>query len=293
MWPWIAGGWALLSLLLALLHARAARRRPRIPPDVRRFLLRFESELARRHPEGEYRGLLPGRFAALLSLHGQETPVALQGVFRHAKAFPEAFGPMVDRLIEDIVEVGLDRIEHHDFSWIAPWILPQVRSREWLLAQGRFGDEALVHRALNEELVVVFVIDDPQTMVYICKAHLRAWGRGADEIDHLAIANLRRLSGDGIRDEVLARGPLLIHNRDGYDAARLLLLDRVDGLLVAVPDRDILWMGREQSQDLQELMAAAEEIAKSSDHPVSPKVFRARGGALEPVERPAPLLSSS
>ena len=40
----------------------------------------------------------------------------------------------------------------------APDLLPQVRSMEWVEAQGRFGDSALVYRKLNEQLATVYVM---------------------------------------------------------------------------------------------------------------------------------------
>jgi hypothetical protein len=45
----------------------------------------------------------------------------------------------------------------------------------------------------------------------------------------------------------------------------------------------MLWVGQEQGQDLASLMATTEEIARTAAHPVSPTVYRTRGGRLESV----------
>lgn len=284
MWEWILGGWIGLSVLLAWMHHRARRGQSRLPSEVEEFLLRLETTLARRRPEVEYLGLLPGQFTALMRVQGQETPVSLQGPWRHAQAFPDAFDSMVDRLVQDVGEVGLDRIDDHDFTSVATWILPQVKGKDWLQQQGCFGDAGLVHRALSDDLAVVYVIDDPHTMVFVCRAHLQRWQKSEEDVHHLALGNLQRLSRGHIGRGDVVTGPLLLRSGDGYDAARVLLLDEQDdGLLVAIPDRDVLWVGMEEGQDLPGLMAATQDLAAAAVHPVSAQLYRARKGQLEPV----------
>lgn len=284
MWAWIVGVWIAVSLLLAYLHFRLRSGQPALPPEVETFLLRLETVLARRQPQVEYLGLLPGQFTALMRVHGQETPVSLQGAWRHAQAFPDAFDTMVDRLVADIEEVGLDRIADHDFAGVATWILPQVKGREWLQQHGAFGDAGIVHRPLNDDLVVAYVIDDPHTMVFVCRAHSQRWHKTEADLYHLATANLQRLSQRGIHREDVATGPLLLQSGDGYDAARVLLLDQHDdGLLVAIPDRDVLWVAMEEGQDLGRLASTAQQIAATAEHPVSAHVYRTRQGRLEQI----------
>jgi len=229
---------------------------------------------------------LPDRFACLLRVDGQETPVSLHDAFRHAEAFPEAFPRMVERLLADIREVGLDRVGDLDFADAAPLLRPQVRSRAWLEQQGCFGDSGLAYSRLNDELVTVYVIDDPQCMVFVCRAHLQRWRKTEADVHNLAVANLRRLGTEGLQKASAAGEPLLVQSGDGYDAARVLLLEQAEGLLVAIPDRDTLWVGGEQSQSLEQLMAATEEMARSAPHPVSPHVWRVKDGQLEAAKEP-------
>ena len=260
---------------------------PRLPTGVRDFLCAFELEL-QRHPQVEYLGLLPGQFACLLRVYGQETPVSMQDLFRRAEAFPSTLGSLVDRLVAEIQEVGLDRVSDHEWGGAATAILPQVRSREWVERHGRFGDAALVSRPLSGDLAIVYVIDDPQAMVFVCRAHLQRWRRSEEDLNRLALANLQRRAGDGLSAAVASREPTLLQTGDGYDAARVLLLDqldKVDGLLVAMPDRDVLWVAREEGQDLARLMSVTEAMARSAPHPVSAGVFRVTGGHLEPAAR--------
>lgn len=240
--------------------------------------------MAAAHPSVAFLGMLPDRFACLLRVDGQETPVGLHDAFRHAEAFPGDFATMVAQLLADIRAIGLDRADELEFATAAPLLMPQVRSSAWLLQQGTFGDSGLVSTRLNDDLAVVYVLDDAASMVFVCRAHLRRWQRSVEDVHNLALANLARLGRNGLSGA--GERPLLLQSNDGFDAARLLLLEQQEGLLVAVPDRDTLWAGPADGQDLAQLMATTEAIASRAPHPVSPRVFQVRGGRLESVSGP-------
>ncbi|MCA8974199.1 MAG: hypothetical protein KDC98_05725 [Planctomycetes bacterium] len=289
MWLWALLGWLAVSCLAVFLHHRFQRSQARFSPEVAAFMLRFETILAERHPDVGFLGILPDQFACLLEVEGQETPVALQGAFRHEAAFPDAFPDFVGRLIEEIREVGLDRFEDLDFAFAAPQLLPQVRSQEWLAQKGCFGDSGLVHRRINDQLAVVYVVDDPNCMVFLCRAHLSRWRKSEQDIHNLALANLARLDPIQLDRLRSVSESVRVDVGDGYDAARVLLLDEAEGLLVAIPDRDVLWVGNEHLTDLETLMADTRGIADRASHPVSGDVFRVTAGQLEVVraaERP-------
>ena len=81
MWLWIGTAWVVVAALGAVLHHRLRRRSSPYPPEVVRFVLQLESELATAHPNVEFLGMLPDRFACLLAVDGQETPVGLREAF--------------------------------------------------------------------------------------------------------------------------------------------------------------------------------------------------------------------
>jgi len=281
MWLWGILGWLAASVVVATWHHRLRAAQPAFSPEVAAFLVRFETVLAETHPTVQFLGMLPDRFACLLRVDGQETPVSLHDAFRHAEAFPDAFPRMVERLLADIREVGLDRVGDLDFADAASLLLPQVRSRAWLDERGCFGDSALAYSKLNDALVTVYVIDDPQCMVFVCRAHLQRWRKSEADLHNLAVANLARLGMGELQQVSAASEPLLIQSGDGYDAARVLLLERAEGLLVAIPERDTLWVGGERSQSIEQLMAATEEVARNAAHPVSAQLWRIKDGQLE------------
>lgn len=278
-WIWGLTGWVLAAAGLAWLHRRLRRGLPRYPAEVRAFLLRLECEIGRSHADVQFLGLLPDRFACLVRIDGQETPISLHDVYRHYQTFPGAFGEMVQRLFVDVREVGLDRVGDLDFAAAAPLLRPQIRSRQWLESQGCFGDAGLVYSRLNDELVSVYVIDDASSMVFVCRAHLRRWRKSEADVRNLAVANLGRLGE--VRLEPGGARPLVLQIGDGYDAARVLLLNEAQSLLVAMPDRDTLWVGPEEGQNLEQLMATTAAIANTAAHPVSPQIWRLNAGQLE------------
>jgi hypothetical protein len=282
MWSWIALAWALAAGVVAGLHRRWRVVAAEPTPELAAFVLRLENQLAAAHADVAFLGLLPDRFACLLRVDGQETVVALHQLHRHSEAHPDAFPTQVATLLAEIREQGLDRIGDVDFAAAAPLLLPQVRARAWLDAKGAFGDSGLVHTALNGDLVVVYVLDDTANMVFVCRDHLRRWRKDVADVHNLAVANLARRGAD------LPAGATpdahVVQSGDGFDAARVLLLaSRHEGLLVAVPDRDTLWIGPESGQNLEQLMATTEAIAESAAHPISGQVYRLTGGRLEAV----------
>ena len=284
MWLWITLGWTAAAFGAVALHRRWRRTTAGLPsPEVGAFLLRFENELATAHSGIAYLGLLPDRFACLLRVDGQETVVGLHDVYRHADVDDDAFSRLVARLIGDVREVGLDRVRDLDFASAAPMLLPQVRSRQWL-DQRCFGDSGLVHKPMNDELVTVYVVDDDTNMVFVCREHLRQWRKDVDDVHNIARANLARRSAPSLANANAADAePVVMRSGDGFDAARVLLLERAEGLLVAIPDRDTLWVGHAEGKGLARLMAATEAIADQAPHPVSPHVFRVTDGQLEPL----------
>lgn len=285
MWLWVVVGWGAVAVVMAVLHRRLRGGADRYPPEVAAFVLRFENELTAAHAEVDFLGMLPDRFACLLRVDGQETVVGLSELYRHAAAQPDGFTRLVLRLLTDIREIGLDRVEDLDFGAVAAALMPQVRSVAWLDTHGRFGDSGLVHTPLNDELVTVYVVDVTSSMVFVCREHLRRWRRTAAEVHQLAMGNLARRGAEGLPSNGDAE-PVVLQSGDGFDASRVLLLTASEGLLVAIPDRDTLWVGPEQGQDLEQLMATTAAIAAQAPHPVSAQVFRVTAGRIESVAAP-------
>jgi hypothetical protein len=279
-----ACAWLLLAGLLVVLARRLRVWRPlaNYPPEVAAFLRAFAAELRERHPRLQLRGKLRGRFALVVALDGQETAIPMQNLLRGYEQDPSRLRELVRDLAEELAQKTLEQPEHHPFAEVFDDLLPQVRSRAWIAAQGSgFSHSALVHRPLGDDLAVCYVIDDPSCMVFVCQAHLRQWRKAEEDVWQIALRNLQRRARVPLPG---GEGPVLVRTGDGYDAARLLLLGvEAEGLLVAVPDRDVLWLAPEGEVELEELCARNAVWNRTAPHPVSPHLYRVRGGELETV----------
>ncbi len=286
---WFLAGWLALSIVATVLFSlmRLRRGRPQsLPRELQQFLRQLAEELGNHAARVQLNGMVPGQLTAVLAVRGQEVPVPLHHLFRRCLAFPDKFAESVARFVDEVEREGIEAPSDHAFADAALHILPQVRSRAWLAERGgRFGDGALVHRPLGADLAICYVIDEPSCMTFVCQAHLRQWQRQEEDLYHLATSNLHRLAGAEVPLPERDGEPVLLRTGDGFDAARVLLLDpeRVEGLLVGIPDRDVLWLGSEARQDLSALMARNEAQSQRAAHPVSPHLYRVRGGQLVPL----------
>ncbi len=286
MWGIVAVGWIVLAVLVVAAHHRIRSVAWRVPDDLRKFVVRLQRELAERHPRVRWCGLVPARLAVVLEIAGQETPVPLGPLHHHLQAFPDRFPELVDRLVADLGQEALDHPEQHEFADVAGHILPQVRSREWLRAHApAMGDSTIVSREFGGDLMICYVIDDSWSMVFVCDRHLAAWGRSESDLFHLSTRNLQRLAGAEIVAPIAGEGPLKIRSGDGYDAARVLLLDpeQAEGKLVAVPDRDILWVADAAGLNRDESTERNRKQSGQAEHAISPKLYRLEGGELRTV----------
>ncbi|MBM3961354.1 MAG: hypothetical protein FJ306_05560 [Planctomycetes bacterium] len=284
MWTWIATAWLAAAGVALYAHGRLRRRGFAMDPDDAAFLMRFENELDRCHRDVGFLGMLPDRVACLLCVDGQETVVSLHGLRPFAEAPGDEFTRRVASLLGEVRDVGLHRVEGigADFATACGNLLPQVRTRAWLDEHGAFGDSGLVHRALAEGLVVVYVLDDGPDMVFVCRRHLQRWRRSEPDLYQIACANLAA-TGAPLPAALPAEG-LVLRSGDGFDAARvLLLLDAATELVVGLPDRDTLFVGDPLRVDVARIEAAVAAVAANAPHPVTDALYRLNGGRLQPV----------
>ena len=284
MSTWILTG----AVLLCVWATRALRGERDANPtqDLQAFVDALTAQIHAQGPDYLVRGIVPGTFTMILCIRGQEVPVPLDNVHRHYVTFPDQLPEVARQLLSEIEEVGLETPTDQVFVDAAMRVLPQICRLDWVYENGpAFGDSSIVHRDLGSNLAICYVIDDPWSVVFVCQAHLNFWERTEEDIFHLANQNLRRMSTVDMPVPSATDGPVRVGEGDGYDAARVLLLDpdKAAGLLIAIPERDSLYLGCEtHRKSLSKLMTAGE----TADHPVSRELFRIEGQALVPVSEP-------
>ena len=284
---WILG-LVVMSFLASVLLGRFLRLADLGPvqaqdEELQKFMEAVSIELASLDDRGELRRWIEGSYNVVLSVRGQEVPVPLDQVFHAWRADPERLGETMEQLLTEIEESALEQPSDHPFAAVATRVLPQVRSQDWVRTNGpALGDGALVNRPLGAGLSVCYVIDDPWAVVFVCQAHLRQWGCTDEALHQLAVQNLEARSRGNVPLPEVGQGPVCVQSGDGYDAARVLLLnpEEVQGLLIGMPNEDELWLSREAQPTLESLMgeAASRESAAAA---VGTSLYRIEDGQLE------------
>ncbi len=136
-------------------------------------------------------------------------------------------------------------------------VLPILKTRKWLYenqASSTQGNEAtLLAHDYNDELVVIYALDDPNTLTFISTEAFERAGMTRRELRMLAIENLKSL----LPRPVIRTSPLysMIVAGKKYESSLLLLDDlwkglapAKDDLIVAIPARNVLLFTESSNQ---------------------------------------------
>jgi uncharacterized protein YtpQ (UPF0354 family) len=176
-------------------------------------------------------------------------------------------------------------------------ILPLLKQEAWLTqasgeAELRGATNAQeVHRTFTDDLVIVYVVDMPEHMIFVDGQQMAALGLDGEGLHKLALENLKQ--------QFLG---LLLGRKDGvyrvtcggiYDAS-LILLDHLSAvarwmvsgnLIVAVPAEDCLLVaGSEDTDGIRKLSELSQEHFTNAVHPLSPTLLVRREGTFVPFE---------
>ncbi|TMI75178.1 MAG: hypothetical protein E6H05_07090 [Bacillati bacterium ANGP1] len=153
---------------------------------------------------------------------------------------------------------------------------------------GYVHENRIVRRTLDDQISIVYVIEGHHRMTLVTEAMPEAWQITPDELQRLAVGNLRARTRH-ILDEI--GGPRAEYvSLDGFDAARLLVADLmvpagvVDPLL-AIPHEHACLIAPTTEAD--QLAAKAEELFRSARSPLTPRLYRfTRDGLLRAEVEP-------
>ena len=293
--------WFLISGSLVLVAAGVLWLRPAAqtadPPDANpvesqlvRLLGLFETELQSTDGPSKVVGLSADGKALILSFDHQESVLSLPDLLRFAKVRGHQLHELVEELVEFLLE-NQSRVGDLPFDLAIPDLLPQIRTMEWIQANSPvFGPGRLLRTPLCQDLRICYVIDEPETMVFLSEAHLASWGASLEGIHNLAMENLRKraveIDEDGAvsQEEAALR---VIEDGDGYSATRLLLhlysSLPTDRLVFGIPDPDRFYVGpRDELDEIWRRRLLSDHA--SGGHPLSPDFFRVEGRQLWPID---------
>jgi uncharacterized protein YtpQ (UPF0354 family) len=188
------------------------------------------------------------------------------------------------------------KLSEQEFADIRERLYPLLMDPAQIQEKGQGG---MVHGAIAEGLHVIYGIEEPNDKIrYVSFQDLRDWGISHTTVHVTAVHNLERLTEDKRINKLdTANGgrPMYIwHLKDGYDAARILLVDWLDELAEGVSGRLVLatphrhWLvavGDEDPSMVETVERKTKFEHHSAEFPVSPFLYTWTGEKLERYKR--------
>lgn len=216
--------------------------------------------------------------------------------FYHAYAQDPAKLDVIVQTIVSVLTRDIPARDRADFASLRDLIFPMLKPIGLLAFVRERNLPILVYRPFLADLIITYVVDEPQSVAYINEQHVAQWGVSEREIHELALRNLRRRTDE--RTPYVKVGEdeqqLFIYNsNDGYDATRLLLTDiladwakRVHGhLVIGIPNRDFLIAFGDANPDILRSVAAQIQIdAVQRDHGLTDRLFTLVGDQIREYE---------
>lgn len=222
--------------------------------------------------------------------NGKESTAFLDNAYTQYVRDPRSFSAVMQTFSAGLLEFpGTER------SLDRSRVVPIVKDRRWvteirqsLAARGAKNPPENVFDDLNEQLIIVYAVDNPKSIHYLTPGNLAKMGIARGDLRRLAVENLKRLLP---KIEVVP-GPLfsLVKADGNYEASLLLLKDlweqprfKVSGdTVVAVPTRDVLLVtGSRNPAGIAKLREMSAQLAARSPYHLTSELFVYRDGAFK------------
>jgi hypothetical protein len=168
------------------------------------------------------------------------------------------------------------------FASVRRWLLPKLEPRFVVSKLERPAARRYV-----ADLAVVYVADDGRGVVMVTRDDLRRWRLSLSRVDRIAQTNLVRRTQKLLCEQELCGWA----SGDGYDATRLTsrrlrreIASRIGPAVYAVPSENVfVALPRRLADRIRQKVL--EQFTAAGD-PVSPDVFRERGGRVVAIPPP-------
>ncbi|MBV9791078.1 MAG: DUF1444 family protein [Chloroflexi bacterium] len=232
-----------------------------------------------------------GDLTLTLRVRGREVVGDLESFFNAYQSAPERVEEVWLALTEALLDQPVDRSED-DLERLLDRVMPMLKPLTLLSELRAQKLPLVVYRPLVGDLMVTYVIDEGQSVVYLNEDHLAKWGVTEPTLHWQALQNLREKSWKPYPGMIgSGKGALLILNgTDGYDATRLLLTElfadfvaRMPGNTVfGVPNRDFLIAFSDADPRVfSQVRAQIEVDAQTQSHPLTDQLLTLVDGQLQ------------
>ena len=225
-----------------------------------------------------------------LRVHGREVTSDLESFYALYRNAPETLESVWEMLVDVLADDLPDRSED-SADVLLDRVLPMLKPLALLSEVRAERLPLLVYRPLAGNLMVTYVVDEGQRVVYLNEGHLERWGVGEGVLWARAMGNLRARStaaaagadrhGRGLDHDLERRRRL----RRGA-AAAAGALQRVRGgdpgnLVIGVPSRDFLIAFSDADRRIfSQIQAQIETDARVLAQPLTDQLFTYGNGVL-------------
>lgn len=216
---------------------------------------------------------------------------SLENLYRMAALDPDDVKHQVERWAVELLRASEGHPdEDGPFESLKERIMPMI-------LPAAFCDEAyetVVSQPLIEGLRVAYAIDSDRTISYIAKKLFEDWKVTVDDLHEAAIDNLVRRSeemhANVAQDEDGNITLIILSQRDGYDAARILLPTLHERLsehlqspfVAAIPHRDILLCFRYDKETVDRLGPQIKDDYTKMPHQVTDQLLLVTADGVAP-----------
>ncbi len=207
---------------------------------------------------------------------------SLENLYRMAVLDPNEITHHVERWAVELIRASEGYPdEMGSFDTLRDRIMPMI-------LPAHFCDQAyetVVSQPLIDGLRVAYAIDSDRTISYIARPHFENWKLSLEDLHETAIDNLvkrsEEMAANVAQDEEGRISLVVLSQRDGYDASRLLLPTLHERLsehldtpfIAAIPHRDILLCFRDDSETVKRLSPQVAEDYKRMPHQVTEQLL--------------------
>jgi len=224
----------------------------------------------------------------LTPLSGEAMEVFLANAYNHYCVQPENKLEIISKYVTSILQT----LGHAEQPLRKDRIVPIIKDKDWLgeVRQGvgaAVAKKALegVHEVYNEELIIAYAEDNPNSIHYLTPANLEVLRVERKDLRKLACSNLERVLP--VPDIQFQNGIYRIRAGGDYEASLLLMdsfwdaskLEISGDLVVAIPARDFLIAtGSKNRVAIRAMKAMAETVASQAPYRLTSKLFVRRAG---------------